>query len=208
MRRLRIAGLTLAAVFLAAGPAPAQILLSSGIGNDATSRSAYNGPGQEISVGTNTFLGSFGFWMDLGTSANVDFMIWDATNSTLLASDIESFGPTAGFELLTSGPVNFNLTGGDSYYFGVMADQAANISFFFPEIGTCQNTLCFIGDNSNYLAGAGFDSPYFDGFGAASIALQLNGPEGVVPEPSSLALLATGLFGMVGAARRRRWRRV
>jgi PEP-CTERM motif len=75
-------------------------------------------------------------------------------------------------------------------------------------IGTAEFAQSLIAGRQYYLVTTGFDNPDFGAFtnritGSAQVTFGLV-PNQVVPEPSTYALMATGLVGVVGVARRRR----
>ncbi len=173
------------------------VLLDTGPGNGTTSRGSSNGPGQGVAVGADTTLTQFGFYMDTPGGGNLNFMIWDGTNSNLLFSQTVAASTTNTIGLVLSDPFSFNLTAGNTYYFGVVSDTAENVDYFFPTINSTQNSLSLVNPNTNYT---GFANPTFQNSAGATIALQLVGDQ--VPEPSTVALMGAGLIGVFAGRRK------
>jgi hypothetical protein len=190
---------------LVSSPAAADVLLNMGAPNSTTSRSAGSGPGQLVNVSTDTLLTNVGFYSAAPNGGNLEYMIWDGTNSNLLFS-IVGTGPVGSSPTLTYSPnFSFNLLAGSSYYFGIMADAAANFGYTFPPVTISQNGLTATGENSNYT---NFGSPAVAGGGGASINLVLLGSQaGAVPEPATWAMMLIG-FGAIGLSMRARRRQV
>jgi hypothetical protein len=178
-------------------------LFSTGIGNNTTSRSSGSGPAQRVSVSANTTIGSFGFW--LGTTGAVDmkFYIFDVTTGTKIFEQTKSVNAATG-TLTFSDYAAVNLLGGNTYDFGIIGNGSFNVSYFTPILNLTQDAFTVSAPNTNY---GPYSDPQFQGSAGATIALEIRGADvGVVPEPSTYALMGTGLIGLVGMAGRKRAR--
>ena len=192
-----------AMTFFAATNLSASVLFDTGVGSSFTPRTS-DGPGQGVSVGVNTTLTQIGFYMDAPTADNVKFLIFDGTNSTLLFSETQPLAASNNISLVLSNPFSFDLLAGNTYYFGVISDNAENVSYIFPPTSSTQNNLSLVNPNSNY---GNFASPTFDGLAGATIALELVGTQGTsaTPEPGTLVSISgAGLLALAAAYRKRR----
>ena len=95
--------------------------------------------------------------------------------------------------------------GGNGYVFVLNAAQQAGLAAAIAASNTSfANILVGSGANFGCTATQGADCKVAT-TGAESIQLaQITGGQSVVPEPSTVVLMATGLLGMVGVVRRRR----
>ena len=95
--------------------------------------------------------------------------------------------------------------GGNGYVFVLNAAQQAGLAAAIAASNTSfANILVGSGANFGCVATQGADCKVAT-TGAESIQLaQITGGQSTVPEPSTTALMATGLIGLVGVARRRR----
>lgn len=103
-------------------------------------------------------------------------------------------GTTALFNSTTAGPQDFTSTapgiGNSAWLFGLSPSDAALFDSFLANTGSANYTLGLTASFSNVTGGP---ETFFLGVGGAS----------VIPEPSSLAFLATGLVGFIPIVRRR-----
>jgi hypothetical protein len=180
-------------------PVLASTLLDLGAPNFTTTRSANDGPGQHVNVGTNTTLTSIGFYSATPNGGNVKYMIWDGTNSTLLFSIVGTTVTGSSPALTFSPDFTYNLLAGSSYYFGIISDSALDVGIINSgAITLTQNGLTATGVNSNYT---NYASPAFANLAGASINLVLRGTQGAVPEPATWLMMIIG-FGAIGMSMR------
>jgi hypothetical protein len=181
----------------AAAVGQAATLFDTGTGPSLTSRTSTLGPGQGVSVSVNTTLTQFGFYLDTPSGGNLKFMIWDGTNTTLLYSETDAAATTSSPALVLTKVLSFSLLSGNTYYFAVIPDTAANIEYF-SLTSLSQNGLSLVNPNTNY---GPFSSPVFVNSAAATIALQIDGSQAPsVPEPATWfsSVLGLGLLIMFG----------
>ena len=165
------------------------------------------GVGQGVSVTTATNLTQFGFY---GTTNSGDykFLIFENTTSNLVFSQAVHIGGTDNFAWFESGQISFNLDAGKTYYFGLINYGAGYaLSGTSPPGTDSENGLALTGEAifyTNYSSPS--QIPPLDGQRPLSLSLRLEGTQGATttPEPSSMALLGTGLVGLVPMVRRRR----
>jgi PEP-CTERM motif len=189
-----LTGALAAALSLATLPASAAVIFDLSPTNFTSYRTPDSGPGQGVSVTTSTIINGFSFFAALPNGGDVKFMIWDSTNNTLLFSETDSFAPSNTESWISTTPISFDLVAGDTYWFGVIADNYLNVGYIYPPPSYSTNGLTAIATgNSNYV---GFDSPSFAGNAFTSIGLQLS----AVPEPTTWAMMLLGFagFGFVG----------
>ncbi len=187
----------------AAAVAQAGTILDTGTALSLTSRTSAEGPGQGVAVSVSTTVTQFGFYLDTPSGGNLEFMIWNGTNSTLLFSQIDSAATTSSPALVLTAPMSFSLLAGSTYYFAVIPDTAANIEYFSSPISLSQNGLSLVNPNTNY---GPYSAPVFIGSAGATIALQIDGTTAAVPEPATWfsAVLGLGLLSLAGRSWSRR----
>lgn len=196
------AALVAAAMTLAPTVARAQ-LFSTGVGNGDTFRTAVEGPSQRVRAQQTTQVTSFGFWLGVEGTVDLKFMIWDATGSNLLYQQVKTVSSVSTGTLVLSNPLSFTMNAGQTYDFAILGNGNYYVSFFFPTIEKTQNGLTLVNSNRNYGT---YASPSLVGEASATMALQINGAQTTVPEPTSIALFSIGLTGVGLAARRKRRR--
>ncbi len=152
------------------------------------------GLGQGVSVSQNTTITDFSFFADMSTGGNAKFMIWDSTNLNLLFSQVVSVEASSSLSWISSGALpSFNLTAGDTYWFGIIGDNDLAVGFFVPTFPYSSNGLTALTNNSKYLD---FADPTFDGTAAAQLSLRIDGVTSAVPEPSTWAMMLLGFAGV------------
>jgi hypothetical protein len=166
---------------------------------------AGTGIGQEVAMSQSLNISAFAFNLEAPKGGDATFMIWNSTNSTVVASVTVALtqGDTAGWvEAALAEPVVLNA--GSDYYFSIIADTPVAVGAD-PEsesgIGmsaVSDTTAGSIYDYSN------FSNPTPTTSGEGSVALEVTDPpSAAAPEPSSLALLGTGILAAAGVIRRR-----
>lgn len=201
VRRLVTAAVVVA---FSAATASAQ-LLTTGVGSYVDSSAATQGLGQGVTVSTATTLTRFGFYLGTPNAAtNVKYLIWDGTSNSLVYSQVRAVtAATADNSLLLSNPFSYALLAGRTYYFGVVADNALDVSYsLVSPLPITQSGLSITDPNILF---DGYTTPTTDlSTAGAQIAMQLYGTQAAstVPEPGPLALVVVGLAGLGAGARR------
>ncbi|HEY0779539.1 MAG TPA: PEP-CTERM sorting domain-containing protein [Gemmatirosa sp.] len=206
VRRFLTAGVgALCVSVLGAGTASAQ-LLNTGVGSFTSSNAAGEGLGEGVDVSTATTLSQIGFYLGLpNAGTSVKYLIYDVTANALVYSETKVFAAVAADNTLElSDPFSYALLPGRTYYFGVVANSALDVSYNYVA-GTPLSANGLTLNDPNILF-SDFGAPTTDlSTAGSSIALQLYGAQAsTVPEPGSLLLLSFGLTGAGVVARRTR----
>ena len=192
--------------------ASAQLLFDTGAGTTSVLGGGFTGLGigQGVAVTTATHLTQFGFYV-LNSGGHFKFLIFDQANSTLLFSTIGSSLVSSGdatYTWLESGPLNLDLAAGKTYYFGLSAnlENVFGLGLTSPAGTHSENGLALTGEPTFYTNYSTPTSTPILLTKSASVSLRLEGTQDATttPEPSSMALLGTGLVGLVPMVRRRR----
>jgi len=126
-----------------------------------------------------------------------------AGNGITLNTLVASFYNSAGLLLhsaVYAGPHDFDVTdpgtGKSGYVFTLNAAEAATLQTFITSLGAGNIRVGISASAGNPVAATGGNDTFF--------IFNANTPVGAVPEPSTAALLATGIFGLAAIRRRRR----
>jgi hypothetical protein len=208
---LRLALIVMAVVLVAFSEASADLLF------DDVSRANFNpfrdltqgSPLAAMTVSVPTSINQISARMDLSSSGNLKFLIFDLNSHTLLFGT----GPIAYVDnglTFKMSPVfsDFLLTPGTVYGIGAIADVAGNWSVGVPPLGSTPNFT-----QNNLTADAHrngnvntFASPTLLADAGVMGIVQLFGPAQAVPEPATVGLLTVS-FGLLTAMARRLGRR-
>lgn len=161
MRKLFL--LTVLAIFATASNAFAALTFDLSPTNGLTTYDANFGAGQGVSVTTTQTITDMGFYLDQPNGGDLKFMIWDATNSTLLFSSTLNPGPSFSPQWFYANPFSFTVNAGQTYWFGVINDHSAmQLGTIVPPVNYSNNGLTAItSGSSNYV---NYASPIFSGY--------------------------------------------
>ena len=165
--------------------------------NGTTFRSGAFGPGQGVNVNTTQTITGVGFYIS-GDAQNLNYFIFDGTNTTVLASTQFAWGGS-GNENWVYAPINLTLNGGSEYWFGIIGTANFQVGYIYPPfVYSASGMDAVTSGNTNYC---NYASPSLCGGGSAEIGLRIL--ENETPEPASLVLLGSGLIGIAGGVRRK-----
>jgi hypothetical protein len=198
---------TLAVSLIAASTANAQVIFDNLARRDfGSSRGAGDSPLAQITVSSATQINQIGAHWDPNANGNIKFLIFNLGTSSLLFSTASAGFTDVGLSFYQSSFFpTFTLNPGVTYGIGAIASVGGEWSTNNSSSGNpfTQNGITASDDNNANVIN--FGTPSLAGGGSAMIIVQLGRqPSTVVPEPSTYALLATGLVSLVIVSRRRR----
>jgi hypothetical protein len=184
--------------------AKADTLLFENTLADSGGIGSFLGLGQELIVNTTTNLTGIAFDLSASNATTAEYMIWNGDNSLLLYTSQAVTVAKSTTKSWIEAPVSYTLNAGSTYFIAVLT--AGNASLGNSNGPDVDSGFTAVTDNGDYRT---YGAPQYFGNGDRDIALQLYGTQtasvtpSAVPEPGSMALLGTGMFGMVGSLRRR-----
>jgi hypothetical protein len=206
--KMRIASLSLLTVYclmLAVAPAMADTLYSNG---------PYNGNVDAWTINFG-FSVSDSFTVASGSAiTGISFVYWDASNTDLLTTVDVQIGTTSfGGATFTGDPVDLPLNGGNPnpfgyYLFIVEATFSSRIDWsgggYVTLSNACTTSGCSVSQPIYWDENSGPSTAYENTLGTIpSESFTLTGTTGTTPEPSSIMLFGSGIFGLAGILRRK-----
>jgi len=179
------------------------IVFDTGIGNATSFRPSDFGAGQPILVMDCTIITNMAMQVAMPNGGNIEYMIWNASNSVLLFSEEQAVAASTTPDFVVSSSFSFDVLAGDTYFFGVIGDNNLYIQYITPSKPITQNGLtALLTGNSNYQD---FKMPAVVKPGFVEIPLQLyaEAAEQQTPEPASWLTLGAGAIFLFMKAHRR-----
>lgn len=187
----RITFLIAVFAWLSVAPAQAVTIWDEAVDGDLSDQPASPTNVGSLSIGDNSLIGAL---VDEHDYFSFEVLAGETLDSVTVVSQTLVNNPSPNFYLIeTASPISGAVVGALSWFGGnVQAgdDLFANPNFFNPGFSS--------------PLGAGFYSVVFAGYGyeiaAYNFNLHVSGPSTEVPEPTTTAMVITGLFGLVGCS--------